>query len=42
METREKEKHEAVKEMRDHKTTKQEKEDAAKIHAKKYKRKPLL
>jgi len=42
METREKEKNEAAKEMRDPKTIKQEKIDAAKIHAKRYKRKPLL
>ncbi|WP_262713502.1 hypothetical protein [Mucilaginibacter ginsenosidivorax] len=42
METREKEKNEATKEMRDPKTIKQEKTDAAKVIAKRYKKKPLL
>jgi hypothetical protein len=42
METREKEKNEATKEMRDPKTIKQEKIDAAKVIAKRYKKKPLL
>jgi hypothetical protein len=41
METREKEKNEAAKEMRDPKVTKQEKTNAAKVIAK-TKRKPLL